>query len=132
MNVWFTLGRQALGQAQVNLLTDDLRILITKATWTPNVSTDQFVSSITAGAITQRSGTLAGRSFTGRYLFANAITMSLVPAGVADLNVVLYKNTGVDGTSQLLVKWDSGTNLPVTPDGGDLTFQFSTQGVCEI
>lgn len=131
-NSWFSLARQDMAQATINLLTDDLRLLITRAAYVPNLDTDHFVSVIPGGAITQRSGSLVGKSFSGRFLFATAVTMSLVPAGAADINVVLYKNTGVDATSVLLCKWDAGTNLPFTPDGGDGTFQFSTQGVCEL
>ena len=131
-NSWFTLAMQDRSSKLINLINDDIRILITNASYTPNLDADHYVSDITSGAITQRSGTLSGRSFSGRYLMASNITMSLVPAGAADLRVILYKNTGTDSTSTLLCDYDSAGGLPVTPNGGDLVFQFSTQGVCEL
>jgi len=38
--------------------------------------------------------------------------------------VVVYKDTGVEGTSQLIAYIDTATGLPVTPNGGDITIQW--------
>jgi hypothetical protein len=40
--------------------------------------------------------------------------------------VVLYKDTGSDATSELLVYWDTGTGIPLTPNGGDVSVNFDT------
>jgi hypothetical protein len=39
---------------------------------------------------------------------------------------VIYKDTGVSGTSPLIAYIDTGTNFPVTPNGGDITVQWSS------
>ena len=122
-NQKFNLGMQDVYQAGVNLLTDDIRLLLAKSTWTPNLATNHYVSDITAGAITARSGSMTGKSFSGLTFLAANVTFTLVAAGASDFYVILYKWTGSDATSPLLVKYDSGQNLPVTPIGGDITVQ---------
>lgn len=39
--------------------------------------------------------------------------------------VVLYNDTGVSGTSHLIAYLDTGTGLPITPNGGDLGLTWS-------
>ena len=129
---WYTKARQSIGQAEINLLTDDIRVLLATAGYSPNLATDQYVSAIGSGNIAARSSTLASRAFSGIYLTAANPTLSLVPAGAACPYIIIFKWTGSDSTSPLLVKIDQGNNLPVTPTGGDITIQWNASGVCEI
>lgn len=38
--------------------------------------------------------------------------------------VILYKHTGVEGTSRLISYMDLAIGLPVTPNGNDITLQW--------
>ncbi len=41
----------------------------------------------------------------------------------------MYKDTGVAGTSALIAWYDTGiTGLPVTPNGGDITYTVHASG----
>lgn len=106
------------------LLTDDIRVLLATNSYVPNIDTDQFVSIIPGGAIAARSGALTGKSFNLTAFVAANVTLSLVPAGAAILYVIVYKWTGSDATSRLLIKDDTAKNLPVTPNGTDITVQW--------
>jgi len=39
---------------------------------------------------------------------------------------VLYKRTSIDASSPLVAYFDQATNLPIFPNGGDITIQWST------
>jgi hypothetical protein len=45
-------------------------------------------------------------------------------AGAAYNHQIVYKDTGNATTSYLIVVDDSGTNLPVTPNGGPINYSF--------
>jgi hypothetical protein len=45
---------------------------------------------------------------------------------------VIYKHTGTESTSTLIAYIDSGTNLPVTPNGGDITVQWNASGIFSL
>lgn len=132
-NAKYNLGLQAVWSGSIALLTDDIRCLLATNAYTPNLATDQFVSDIPGGAISARSGAFTGKSFSGTSFFAANVTLSLVPAGAADLYVIVYKWTGADATSRLLIKDDTAMNLPVTPIGGDITVQWDpVNGVTQL
>lgn len=73
-------------------------------------------------------------------------TVGVVAAGVFDhANVTFtavtgnscesldyYKNSGSSATSPLICNIDSATGLPVTPNGGDITWTPSSSGVFQI
>lgn len=55
----------------------------------------------------------------------------LTVSGDTGEQVVLYKNTGTPSTSPLMVLWDAGgftSGMPVTPNGGTITFSPSASG----
>jgi hypothetical protein len=44
--------------------------------------------------------------------------------------VIVFLDTGVAGTSPLVCFIDSGTGLPVTPNGGNITITWNGSGIC--
>lgn len=52
------------------------------------------------------------------------VTFSSVSGATVEA-VVLYNDTGVSGTSHLIAYLDTGTGLPITPNGGDLQLTWS-------
>jgi hypothetical protein len=48
-------------------------------------------------------------------------------ASVESVNV--FKDTGTPGTSNLIAYFDTGTGLPVTPNGGDITVTWNASGI---
>jgi hypothetical protein len=97
-------------------------------------STDISIADVTAsGATIVASGTLSGKTATGGAADANDLTLTAVPPGAACETVIIAQTSGPAGgadlattAQRLLVFIDTGSNssLPVTPNGGDLTFQF--------
>lgn len=119
-NAPYELGLQAFLEGSVAWLTDDIKVvLVDGADYTPNLTTDQFLSDIAAGGRVATSGNLAGKTSTLGHADATDVTLSSVTGDQAEY-LVVYKDTGVEATSPLLVFFDTATNLPVTPNGGDI------------
>jgi hypothetical protein len=60
------------------------------------------------------------------------VTYTAVAAGAAITSIILYQSSAVTGgadvaaTAQRLIAYiDTATGLPVTPNGGDITVQWS-------
>lgn len=90
----------------------------------------QFFSDLsgvvgTPTAVTGLSVTSAGSvtTFTNSGCTFASVTGNTVGA------VVLYKDTGTAATSPLLVFDDTGTGIPVTPNGGNIVYTPNASGV---
>jgi hypothetical protein len=59
------------------------------------------------------------------------VTFSSV-TGASCESIDYYKETGTDSTSPMICNIDSATGLPVTPNGGDITWTPSASGVFQI
>ena len=57
----------------------------------------------------------------------NDITFPAVATTTGTLSAfVIYKDTTVEATSELIAFFDTATNLPIPANGGDITIQWST------
>jgi hypothetical protein len=83
------------------------------------VGTAQTVGSPTVGVVA-----------AGVFDHANVTYTAVTGASVESLDY--YKDSGVAGTSPLICNIDSATGLPVTPNGGDITWTPSASGVFQI
>lgn len=81
---------------------------------------DEFHSNITAAGIEETSGamTLTDAADDG-ILDASDVTFTATTGDACEA-IIVYKDTGVSGTSPLLFWWDTASGLPVTL-GGDVT-----------
>lgn len=84
-------------------------------------ATDNFYDDVSAGVV----GTpvaLSGVTTTGGALNSSACTFTAV-SGASCEAILIYVDTGVAATSPILAYIDTGqTGLPVTPDGGNITY----------
>lgn len=123
------LAAAASGGSNVDLLTGNVKILfVDSADYTVNLTTDQFLDDIAAGARVATSGNLASKTLTTVAFDAADITVAGV-SGDQFEQVIGFIDTGVEGTSRLVWQMDSGTGLPFTPSGGGITSQWSGSGI---
>ncbi|HDS1304239.1 TPA: hypothetical protein QEK28_001067 [Stenotrophomonas maltophilia] len=121
-NTLYDKGRQRFLEAQINWLTDTIKcILVDTAAYTANFSTHEFLSDIpTSARIGTTSGvTLTSKTTTGGAADAADITFSSV-TGASIEALILFRDTGTEGTSPLIAYIDTATGLPITPNGGDI------------
>ena len=122
-NAIYGKGRQHFANADISWGSANIKILFASTSYTPTINTDEFVSDIAGGAIVARSGNLASKTNVLGTVDAADITVTAV-SGSQISYVVIYKDTGTDATSPLILLIDTATNLPVTPNGGDITVQW--------
>ena len=65
-------------------------------------------------------------------MFDAADTVFTALTGDASESLILFKDTGVESTSDLIVRWDTATGLPLTPNGGDVTVAWAGGGIITI
>lgn len=122
-NALYTLAYKAFLEGSIAWLSDNIKINLITSSYTPNLGTDQFLNIIPGGAIVATSANLASKTSTSGIANAANVTFSSV-TGSQVTYVGLYKDTGSSATSPLIMLIDTATNLPVTPNGGDITVQW--------
>jgi hypothetical protein len=124
-NALYDNGRESFLRGEISWNTDDIKaILVDTALYTVNLDTDQFLDDIPGGAIVATSANLASKTTTDGVADAADVTFPTVSGATVEA-VVLYQDTGVAATSRLIAYIDTATGLPVTPNGGDITVQWS-------
>ena len=121
-NALYDFGRQAILDGSVNVSSDTIKALLATSSYTPNLSTNEFVSDIGANIVV-RSSALASKTEAAGVFDAADVTFTAVTGSAASY-IILYKDTGTDSTSRLIAIIDTATGLPVTPNGGDITITW--------
>lgn len=124
-NALYDLGRQGFLDGSINWSSDTIKVSIVRG-YTVNLATHQFLSDVTGagGTLVATSAALASKTVAAGVADAADITYTAVGAGAAIPYVIIYKDTGVAGTSRLIAYIDTATNLPVTPNGGDISITW--------
>ena len=119
-------ARKAFMDGDLDWLVDDIRIiLIDVADYTVNLASHDFLDDVPAGARVKVSGALGSKTSTAGVADAADVTLTAVTGDQSEA-IVIYKHTGTDATSPLIAYIDSGTGLPVTPNGGDITITWDS------
>lgn len=119
-NALFDKARQRFLEGQFNWTTDTIKaVLVDTGTYTPNLTSHEFLSDISGGARIATSGAFASKTTTGGAADAADVTFTSV-TGASIEAIVIYKDTGSDATSPLIAYIDTATGLPITPNGGDI------------
>lgn len=126
MSALYDLARQSfLSQSpSIDWDTDNIKCSLVRASaYTPDLATDQFLSSVATRVAD--SGNLSGKTVLAGVADADDVVFAAVAAGAAIDYIVIWKDTGVAGTSPLIALINTGTGLPITPTGADITVQWS-------
>ena len=123
-NALYDLGREAFLTGSINYASDNIKVaLVDTAVYTVNLATHDFLSDVSG--IIATSGNLASKTTTAGVADAADITIT----GVSNTSIealVIYKDTGVAGTSNLIAYIDTGTGLPFQTNGGDVTIVWDS------
>lgn len=120
-NALYDKAREAFLTGAINWSTDTIKaVLVDTGAYTVNISTHQFLADIAAGARIATSAALSSKTVAAGVADA-ADSLFTAVSGASVEAVVLYKDTGTAGTSNLIAYIDTASGLPVTPNGGDIT-----------
>lgn len=124
-NGMYVKGIEALMKAEIDLIDDTIKVvLVDAADYTVNLSTHDFLDDVPAGARVA-TATLGTKSVTGGAFDAADVTFSAVTGDPSEA-LIIYKDTGSEGTSPLIMYIDTATGLGVTPNGGDITVTWDS------
>jgi len=123
-NQLYTKAKQGLIDGSIDLDTDNIKaVLVDGADYTPNLATHDNLDDIPVAGRVATSGNLASKTVTDGVFDAADVTISAVSGDQFEY-IVLYKDTGVESTSRLILLIDTATGLPCTPNGGDITIAW--------
>ena len=124
-NALYDHGREGFLDGSIDWDTDDIRcILIDTDDYSVDLAAHDNLDDIPGAARVAVSGAFAGKTVAAGVANANDVTFSSVTGDPCEA-IVIYKHTGTESTSRLIAYIDNATNLPVTPNGGDITVQWS-------
>jgi hypothetical protein len=130
-NAIYPKWKEAIMQASANsALTGTVKAaLVDTGTYTYSAA-HEFLSSLTG--VVGTAQTLASKTFTNGVFDAADVTYTAVTGATVEA-VVIYIDTGVAGTSRLVAYLDTDyTNLPVTPNGGNITIAWDATGIVAV
>lgn len=126
----YTKGKEALLNGTINLESDTIKVaMVDTGTYTVDLANHAFYNDVSGVVGTPQ--TLGSKTFTNGVFDAADVTFTAVTGNSVEA-LVIYEDTGSSATSSLLVYIDSGTNLPVTPNGGDITIQWNASGIFSL
>jgi hypothetical protein len=82
------------------------------------------INDIAAANRVQATPALTSKTATAGVFDAADTTLTAVAAGSAIAALVVYTEAGTSASSTLMVYLDSATQLPVTPNGGDIIISW--------
>ena len=128
-NALYPKWKQALLEFTANNDLDGqtVKVALVTAGYTYS-GTDQYYSSVSA-AVVGTPQTLGTKTFTNGVFDAADVLFTAV-TGAQVVALVIYIDTGNAATSPLVAFIDTGvTNLPVTPNGGDIAITWNASGI---
>lgn len=118
-NALYGKGKEKLLSGSINLPADTIKAALVSTGYTANLSADEFYSTI-SGFVLGTPQTLGSKTVTLGVFDAADPTFSAIASGSTARGVVLFKDTGVAGTSPLLAYIDVITGFPLATNGGDI------------
>jgi hypothetical protein len=113
--------------ANNNLSAGTVKVALVTSGYTYS-SSDQFYSSVSASVVGTPQ-TIGSKTFTNGVFDGGDVTFTAV-TGSQVTRLVIYIDTGSAATSPLVAFIDTGvTNLPVTPNGGDISITWNASGI---
>jgi hypothetical protein len=124
-NALYDTGRNAFLTGDIDWVNDDVRVvLVDLADYTFSAAHD-FLADVPSGARVA-SVALTGQTAVAGVADADDAVLTAVTGDVSEA-VILYVHTGSDATAALIAYIDTvASGLPVTPNGGDITIQWSS------
>jgi len=106
---------------------DSFKAILVKEGYSPDFTSDQYVSDISAGNRIAISDFLEGKTVVDGVADADDVVAEAVSSAYQVSSIVIFKYTGNNDTSPLIVYIDDSTNnmFPFTPNGGNIKLSWS-------
>ena len=123
-NALYLKAKEGFLNGSINMVANTITIaLIDTGVYTYS-SAHQYRNEVSNSAVIS-STTLANKTITNGVFDADDATFSSVTGANCEA-LIIFSDTGIQGTSRLIAYIDSATGLPILPNGGDITVAFSS------
>lgn len=135
-NALYDKGRNAFATGDILWKSSGgstIRVCLLKTTYTPDLANHDFFDDVSTYVVGNSGG--ATRADCPALTLSDAVdgvcdasdaTITSVPTASGQCDyILLFKDTGTDGTSNLIALFDTATGLPVTPNDGDIDIVWS-------
>jgi hypothetical protein len=130
-NALFDPGREGFLAGEIDWDTAVIKVALVRA-YTFSAS-HKFVSDVTtaSGVLHVTSAALASKTVTNGTADAADVAFTAVASNASNHSILVFQSSAVTGgadvasSAQRLIAWiDTGTGIPVVPNGGDITIQW--------
>lgn len=134
-NALYGKGRNKFARGEIHWTAsggDTIRVCFLKSTYSPQIDTHEFFSDLGTNVVGNNNGSTRA-SCPQLTLYdpvlgvcdADDVTFTGITSASGQLNYIcIFKDTGSDSTSPLLVLIDTATGLPFTGSGADVQIQW--------
>lgn len=126
-NTIYPSARELFLKGDLDWAVDDVRVVLLDSGYTYSAS-DAFLDDVAGGARLATSGALTSKTTTDGVADADDVTFPTVSAGDTVTSIIVYKHTGVEATSDLILFMDetaSGAAINRLTDGNDIVVRWS-------
>lgn len=124
-NALYDTGRNAFLNGEINFTSNTIKMALLSDGYTPNLASHDFyndVSSFVVGTPQSLTNKTANAGVAG----CDDVSFGPVASGSNVNYILIYKDTGTAGTSQLIALYDTATGLPFATSGADITIRIDT------
>lgn len=121
-NTFYPKGKTKILTAKIDFETATIKAALVKNTYAFDAG-HEFLSALSGHVIDAQE--LTGKTVVDGAFDANDVSFPALAAGNTVRAVVLYKDTGVAGTSALIGYLDDIPGLPAQTSGGDIKITWS-------
>jgi hypothetical protein len=126
-NALYDAGREGFLKGEISWSSDDIKvILVDTASYTVDLANHTHVDDVPGAARTAVSSNLGSKTTFNGVADAGNVTFTSVTGNTSEA-LVIYKDDGVSESSSPLIAYiDDATNLPITPNGGNIIVAWSS------
>lgn len=124
MSAIYGLGKQGIADGTIAWLTHNMVVVLLSSAYVVDLVSHQYLSDIGAGSRVATSGNLASKTDAAGVFDAADIVFTGVSSGLTITQFAIYRNTGVEATSPLMIYENSAANMPLVTDGTNLTLAW--------
>jgi hypothetical protein len=123
-NALYPKAKEAFLNGAINMAANTITLALVDTGVYTYSTAHQYRSDVSNSAVIS-TATLSNKTITSGVFDADDATFTSVSGANCEA-LIIFADTGVQGTSRLVAYIDSATGLPILPNGGDITVAFSS------
>lgn len=122
-NALYAAGRNSFLKGEIDWESDDIRcMLVDTNDYAVDLDNDAVFSDVDAGAIVKKmTASMSNKTATAGVADADDVTLASVSGDPSEAIIIYKHDSGTEANGLLIAYLDTGTGLPVTPNGGDIS-----------